>query len=317
MNELEAAAQYFTQIIENRYIVQVSTYRDAVAGLALIYQIQGQTSEAWQMVESVSQYDLEQMGSEDTRTRSMRARLLFMQGDLERAGRWVDSFTDPPANQPLLWLEEPQVTRAHILIARGKEADLRLAAEILDTLEAIVDRTFNTRFKIQILALRALVLDAAAQRADGETSQATTVLEQAVDLGKPGGFIRVFVDLGKSMKDMLQQLVKQGYAVETITRILAAFPENGRSWIGSEMPGNPARRPAPEITTLVEPLTRRELEVLALLRGPASVKEIAQKLNISHATAKEHTIKIYSKLGVNRRWDAVARAEELNLLPPS
>ncbi len=311
MNELEAAAQYFTQIVENRYTVQVTTYRDAVAGLALIYQIQGQSSEAWRMVEFVSQYDLEQNGSEDTRTRSMRARLLLMQGDLEKAGRWVDTLTDLPPNQPLIWLEEPQVTRARILVVRGEDADLRLAAEILDTLEEIADRTFNTRFKIQVLTLRALVLEA-----QGENSQATTVLEQAVDLGKPGGFTRVFVDLGKSMKAMLQQLVKRGCSVETINRILVAFPEEGRNRMGSEIPGIPAGRAPRGISTLVEPLTRRELEVLTLLRGPASIKEIAQKLNISHATAKEHTIKIYSKLGVNRRWDAVARAEELNILPP-
>ena len=56
-------------------------------------------------------------------------------------------------------------------------------------------------------------------------------------------------------------------------------------------------------------------EVLALLRGPASIKEIAQKLHISYATAKRHTINIYGKLDVNQRWEAVAKAEELNILP--
>jgi ATP/maltotriose-dependent transcriptional regulator MalT len=120
INELEAAAQYFTQIVENRYTVQITTYRDAVAGLALIYQIRGQSSEAGQLVDLVSQYDLEQRGSEDIRTRSLRARLLLIQGDLERAGRWADTLTDPPPNQPLIWLEEPQVTRACILVARNK-----------------------------------------------------------------------------------------------------------------------------------------------------------------------------------------------------
>ena len=67
---------------------------------------------------------------------------------------------------------------------------------------------------------------------------------------------------------------------------------------------------------LTHPLTQREQEVLVLLQGPASIKEIAQKLNISYGTAKGHTIKIYDKLGVNRRWNAVAKAEELNILPP-
>ena len=63
-------------------------------------------------------------------------------------------------------------------------------------------------------------------------------------------------------------------------------------------------------------MTKREQEIIALIADGQSNKEIAQQLNISHATAKDHTIKIYSKLGVNRRWDAVARAEELNILPP-
>jgi LuxR family transcriptional regulator, maltose regulon positive regulatory protein len=311
INELEAAAQYFTQIVEDRYTVQITTYRDAVAGLALIYQIQGQSSEAGQLVDLVSQYDLEQRGSEDIRTRSLRARLLLMQGDLERAGRWVDTLTDPPPNQPLIWLEEPQVTRARILVARGKDADLRLAIEILDTLEEIAVRTFNTRYKIVILSLRALVLDAL-----GKTNQANAVLEQAVELGKPGGFIRVFVDMGKPMQSILRRIVSQGYLVETINYILTAFPDDGSNRIGSESPGKPVGRPTPEISPFVEPLTRRELEVLTLLREPSSIKEIAQKLNISYSTAKEYTINIYSKLDVNRRWDAVARAEELNILPP-
>ena len=66
---------------------------------------------------------------------------------------------------------------------------------------------------------------------------------------------------------------------------------------------------------LIVPLTPRELEVLHLLRGPLSIKEIALKLGISYATTKRHTINIYGKLGVNQRWSAVARAEELQIFP--
>jgi LuxR family maltose regulon positive regulatory protein len=54
LNELEAAAQYFTQIVENHFTAQITTYRDAVAGLALIHQIRGESSEAWNRVESIS-----------------------------------------------------------------------------------------------------------------------------------------------------------------------------------------------------------------------------------------------------------------------
>jgi LuxR family maltose regulon positive regulatory protein len=231
-----------------------------------------------------------------------------MHGDLERAGQWVDTLTGPPPDQPLLWLEEPQVTRVRVLVARGGDNDLHLAAQILDVLDEIADRTHNLRYKIEILALRALVLDA-----QGQTSQADAVLQQAVDLARLGGFIRVFVDLGVPMQAMLRRLASQGYSVDTINRILAAFPGDDKKGVGSN---SLARKPSLDISTAAEPLTRRELDVLALLRGPASIKEIALKLNTSYATARRHTINIYGKLGVNRRLDAVARAEDLNILPP-
>jgi LuxR family transcriptional regulator, maltose regulon positive regulatory protein len=304
-NELEEAAQYFTQIVENRFTAQITTYRDAVAGLALIYQIRGQSSEAWNRVESISQYDLEQRGSEDTRTRSLRARISLLQGDLEGAGRWVDTFTGPPPDQPLLWLEEPQVTRVRVLVSRGGEIDLRLAIQILDVLDEIAVRTHSTRYRIEILALRALALDA-----QGETGKADAVLKQAVDLARPGGFVRVFADLGQSMQAMLSRLVDQGYLAETTHHILAAFPKDvqilAESASGSSL----------GLSSLVEPLTPRELEVLKSLRGPSSIKEIASQFNISYETVRRHTANIYGKLGVNGRWNAVARAEELGILPP-
>ena len=147
-NELQAAAQYFTQIVENRYTAQISTYRDAVAGLALIHQIQGESAEAWQMVESISQFDLEQSGSEDNRTRSLRARLHALArrpGRRRPLGGYIHR--SPPPDQALIWLEEPQVTRAHVLIARGTDADLQLALQILDVLDEITERTHNTRLQ--------------------------------------------------------------------------------------------------------------------------------------------------------------------------
>jgi LuxR family maltose regulon positive regulatory protein len=315
-NEIEAAVQHFARIVENRFTAQVTHYRDAVAGLALIDQIQGRHSDAWQMVESISQYDLEQRGSEDTRTRSLRARISLLQGDLEGAGRWVDTLTDPPLDQPLLWLEEPQVTRVRVLVSRGGEIDLRLAIQILDVLDEITVRTHNTRYRIEILALRALALDAGAQRAARETSQADTMLIQAIDLARLGGFVRVFVDLGKPMQEMLRQLVNQGESVENIHHILAAYPKDDKNLESRENQVMPAHHSSLANGNLVEPLTHRELEVLALLRGPSSIKNIARVLNISYQTVRRHTANIYGKLGVNGRWNAVARAEELNILPP-
>ena len=142
------------------------------------------------------------------------------------------------------------------------------------------------------------------------------MLEQALDLARSGGFICVFVDLGKSMQEMLRRLAKNGHSAEMINRILAAFPDDYINLLGNASREQPRRHLLLGISTLPEPLTPRELEVLTLLRGPSSIKEIALKLHISYATAKRYTINLYGKLGVNQRWKAVARAEEMNIHLP-
>jgi len=63
-----------------------------------------------------------------------------------------------------------------------------------------------------------------------------------------------------------------------------------------------------------EPLTERELEVLALLGAGLSNKEIAERLVIAVGTVKVHVKHIFAKLKVNRRTKAIRQAKELKLL---
>jgi LuxR family maltose regulon positive regulatory protein len=146
----------------------------------------------------------------------------------------------------------------------------------------------------------------------GKAAAADAALRQAVDLARPGGFIRPFVDLGPPGHTMLLRLAGSGPAAETVRRILAAFPEAHEASASGDVE---YRRRAAN-TGLVEPLTDREMEVLTLLRQRLSNKEIASQLVLSAATVKRYTVNIYQKLGVNKRRDAVIRAEALGLLPP-
>ena len=68
--------------------------------------------------------------------------------------------------------------------------------------------------------------------------------------------------------------------------------------------------------SLVEPLTEREIEVLCLIAEGLSNREIARRLFISPSTVKRHTSKIYGKLDVHSRTQAVARARALGILSP-
>ncbi len=68
---------------------------------------------------------------------------------------------------------------------------------------------------------------------------------------------------------------------------------------------------------LVEPLTRREREILALLDQGLTAPEIAEKLTLGLSSVKTHVQHIYAKLGANSKRQAVDRARELGWLPPA
>ena len=65
---------------------------------------------------------------------------------------------------------------------------------------------------------------------------------------------------------------------------------------------------------LIEPLTAREVEVLALLAAGRSNPRIAEDLVITLDTVKKHVSHLLSKLGATNRTEAVARGRQLGLI---
>ncbi len=309
-NFLEEAFRDFELIAENRYTAHFTAYRDAIAGLAIIHWLNGKPGDAWKMVELISNIDMNLSGREDRRTSSLRAHLMLLESCIDTAGDWVDSQNAPPPDMALLWLEEPEITRVRILLARQGRNDLQTTQEIINSLEDIIDRTHNTRYKIQILAMRAIL-----SSSSGNALEAESYLKIALDLSRKGGFIRVFLDLGKPMRIMLENIQKRDPSDGYLNTILGSFGSKDKHPLIKKKPDEDGRIINEKPPSLLEPLTPRELEVLILLRGPMSIKEIALTLHISYSTAKRHTINLYSKLGVNQRWDAVSKAEELMILP--
>ena len=167
----------------------------------------------------------------------------------------------------------------------------------------------NTVHLIEILSLRAV-----AHEKQGRAQEALTVLERALMLARPGGFIFPFLELGPPLADLLNRLVKKNVLVDYIGKILSAF-SNEETGTGHDVSDDQSvQRSFLSNQALVEPLTNRELEIIDLLRQRMSNKEIALKLFISPETVKRHTINIYQKLGVNSRREAVDKAHSLGLL---
>jgi LuxR family transcriptional regulator, maltose regulon positive regulatory protein len=134
-----------------------------------------------------------------------------------------------------------------------------------------------------------------------------------VTLAQPGGFVRVFVDLGPNMADLMGRLAAKGVARDTVERILRAFSEQHAS--PQPQPAMPPPARATAQVAMIEPLTRREQQVLELLAQRMTAQEIARKLVVSDQTVKRHRANIYQKLGVHSRRDAIAAAVALSILP--
>ena len=128
-------------------------------------------------------------------------------------------------------------------------------------------------------------------------------------MAEPGGFVRIFVDEGIPMARLLSEASDYGIMPDYIARLLVVFDaEEQKSDDKSNLP------PASPAQPLIEPLSRRELEVLGLIAHGLSNHEISERLFLALSTVKGHNLKIFGKLDVQRRTEAVARARELGLL---
>jgi LuxR family maltose regulon positive regulatory protein len=304
-NELEVAGQHFEEGVAKRYSIHALAARNCMIGLARLHLARANKDEIWGMMDLLSQLDMERTGPEAADTRSFRAQLDNLHGNAEAAYRWADAYTTPVPDRLLNFLQDPHIVRAQILLARGTSADVQEALVLLDTLHGNAQRSFSVRLQIEVLAVRALAFER-----QGKTVAAIATLEQAVELARQGGFIRVFVDLGPHMQTLLLRLAGRGFAYETVRRILAAFPAQPQ-----KVQPNAGYRVLTANAGLIEPLTERELDILVLLRERLSNKEIAAHLGLSIMTVKRHASNIYDKLGVENRRDAVIKAETLKILP--
>jgi len=202
----------------------------------------------------------------------------------------------------------PPLCLAKILILDDTTASRKRAQALLPRLEDYFSGIHNKRFLIETLALRALLSDKT-----GETAHAIEQLGSAVSLAQPGGFIRLFVDIGPELVPLLNRLELKGDRLQYAGRILAAFASEG-----GEADAAPADTIAgitiTDIAGLPEPLSRREKEVLGLLAGRLTNKEIGERLFISTATVKRHAHNIYEKLNVKGRREAVTKSVGLGLI---
>lgn len=158
--------------------------------------------------------------------------------------------------------------------------------------------------RLQVLALLAI-----AHHARGDQDAAAHTVAEALELAEPGGFVRVFLDEGAAMAHLLHEASGRGVTPRHAAKVLNAFAT------AAPKRGDGTAPPLPKTGEgLREALSERELEILRLIAKGLSNREIAERLYRALDTVKGHSRRIYGKLEVRNRTEAVARARELELL---
>ena len=214
--------------------------------------------------------------------------------DLVSARRWVEETTFAIDADDTYYFESRRLALASILMASANQSDLDRTITLLKRIHTKASQAGRYSTSIEALARLAI-----AHHKKRDTSQALITLEEAITLAEPEGYIRVFLDLGLPMAQLVAEFVSRPSTSPYTRDLMSAFQ--------SELDIR-------EKQVLIEPLSDRELEILGLVLSGLKNSEIADELILSVGTVKKHLSNIYGKLGVGSRTQAIARARELGLL---
>jgi len=237
---------------------------------------------------------------------ALRVSIYLKQGRLSNAQEWVREHGFS-VDDDLSYLHEfEHIALARVLLAEYQvNRKERIIQDALSLLKRLLKAAEDQKRIGSILEI--LIVTALAYHAHGSTSQAFASLERALTLARPEGYARIFVGEGHPMQALLMDFrasnEKQprgndrelpGY----VDKLLSAFTQP------KDM----------QQSKLIEPLSKRELEILRLIAQGLSNREISKRLFLALNTVKGHNQIIFNKLQVQRRTEAVACARELDLL---
>jgi LuxR family maltose regulon positive regulatory protein len=264
------------------------------------------------------------IGIDIERSAALEAFIQLRTGEETLASRWAERYARTRTDAECLsYLREFEtLVYVRVLLAQGRGAE---ALTLLTKWVPLVEAAQRWGSAIELYLLQVL-----AFRLDGQLDVATRRLARCLELAEPEDFVRLFVDEVEPMQQAIRDFTSwrsispTAEAAAAITayanRLLDAFTD--AEALRSEI-GVTGSAPIPQALrlNLIDPLTKRELEVLHLLTAGLSNAAIAEQLIVSVGTVKTHLKHIYGKLAVQSRTQAVAQARMLGLLtndqPPS
>jgi ATP/maltotriose-dependent transcriptional regulator MalT len=309
-NELDAAERYLSQgmtLVKETLTVDPFWAVLGYTAMARLQQARGNSREAMVILDALTQLAEQRHFPPHyvAQGTAVRTQLELAQGNMTAAIHWADSSGLSSEDGEITYpLEGAYLALARVRIVKGR--DEQVAPSLEDVLQLLNRLLRDAEAKAQMgSALEILVLQALALEAQGNRTVALSTLERALVLAEPEGYIRMFVDEGAPMLTLLRQAHAQSSVREYVNTLLRVFGEQ----VVSDVPLT-----SDHPSSLVEPLTEREREVLRLLLEGASNREIAGRLVLSVNTVKRHVYNLSVKLGVQSRAQAIIRARDLDLL---
>lgn len=298
-NDLDAAEQHLLKSKElgelNGLPKNPSRWR---VTMARIREAQGDLDGALDLLEEAERLYVDDFSPNVRPISALKIRIWLAQGRLAEAFAWARVQKLSTADDLNYLREFEHITLARILLADRTENALREATGLLERLLIAAEEGKRMGRVIEILILQAL-----AYQASGDLSKALSQLERALKLAEPEGYMRIFLDEGASMMQLLKETAVRGIMPDYTNKLLGSGQTSSKSSI-----------PASTSPALMEPLSQRELDILRLFQTELSGPEIAVELMVALSTVRTHTKGIYSKLNVNNRRAAVNRAIELGLI---
>jgi LuxR family maltose regulon positive regulatory protein len=291
---------------------------DGLLSLARIQRARGEAGAAWETLEEAkaraASFDVTEL--DDAFVAAHRARMAIAVGDLEATDRWVaewagtgeagvhrvgGSISGTIPRVYHIW-ELERITMARLHLARGEFEDA-----LVDLLPVAEEAARKGRYGsvVELEMLRAVAYEGL-----GQPALAMAAMKESLALGEPEGYMRVYLDEGTPVTNLVYRAASEGIFPEYAGRILAEFS----SADVAEALRNVSDHSSDESDSVVEPLSDRELQVLRLLARGMSNKEIAEELYVSVRTVKFHTGNIYERLSAKNRTEAVAKARALGII---
>jgi LuxR family maltose regulon positive regulatory protein len=263
---------------------------DVVLGLAFLSRLHacGDTANALAAVQEVNSimqsYGVQRM---TVLASAYLARLQLFMGQKQAAAQWAAEVQPVRA---AISHEFVDLTLVRIL----------LAMDDLDTIPSILNPLLEkaTAAGRMQTCIEAMLLLGLFHHAKKDFQSALEWIGKSLRLAAPEGFVRIFLDEGKPLLDLLP-------------KARPAAPEFVDLLLGQNQPEDGSRSAL--IEQLPDPLSEQEIRVLKLIVGGKSNQQIADELVISVGTAKWHVHNILRKLGVGNRPQAIARARELGI----